>query len=62
MQAINKPSHVIFLVGGEEKAEILKEVLEGEFQPDRLPAQKVMPENGNLCWLIEEKAARFLTK
>jgi hypothetical protein len=32
----------------------------GEFQPEKLPAQRVKPESGELFWLIDEAAARFL--
>jgi 6-phosphogluconolactonase len=60
-RAINNARNVIFLVAGEEKAETLREVLRGDYQPEKLPAQAVKPENGNLIWFIDEKAARFLT-
>ncbi len=58
--AINKARNIIFLISGAGKAETLKEVLEGEFQPLKLPSQNVKPENGKLFWLIDEKAAQFL--
>jgi 6-phosphogluconolactonase len=57
---INNAQNVIFLVAGEEKAETLKQVLEGEFQPDKLPSQNVKPHNGDLYWLLDEKAASLL--
>lgn len=57
---INNAENVIFLVAGEEKAETLKAVLEGEFEPQKLPSQNVQPENGNLFWLVDEKAASLL--
>lgn len=57
---INNARNVIFLVKGADKAEILKAVLEGEFQPDKLPSQNVKPVNGNLFWLIDKEAARHL--
>ncbi len=59
---INNARNVMFLVAGEEKAETLKQVLEGEFQPDKFPSQNVKPKNGNLFWLVDEKAASFLKK
>jgi 6-phosphogluconolactonase len=52
--------NVIFLVKGEDKAETLHEVLRGEFQPEKFPSQNVKPENGELFWLVDEAAARFL--
>lgn len=59
---INNAENVMFLVTGEDKAETLKEVLKGEFQPARLPSQNVEPTGGNLFWLVDEAAARFLDR
>lgn len=57
---INNARNVVFLVAGEDKAETLREVLEGEFQPEKLPSQNVKPENGNLYWLLDENVAKLL--
>ena len=57
---INNAANVIFLITGNEKAETLKTIFEGELQPEKFPAQRVAPENGNLFWLVEKSAARFL--
>lgn len=56
----NNAGSVIFLVAGEDKAATLKEVLEGDEQPDRLPAQAIRPTSGRLLWLVERSAARLL--
>jgi len=56
----NNASEVIFLVAGEDKAQTLKEVLEGDYQPDRLPAQVIRPDPGCLMWMVERSAARLL--
>lgn len=56
----NRAALALFLVSGEEKAAALKAVLEGDFQPDRFPAQIVRPEDGRLLWLIDRAAARWL--
>jgi 6-phosphogluconolactonase len=58
--AINNAANVIFLVAGAEKAEALREVLEGDFQPDEFPSQKVKLNDGNLFWLIDSQAAQLL--
>jgi 6-phosphogluconolactonase len=58
--AINGSSNVIFMVTGDEKATAVRDVLEGEFQPDELPAQLVVPEKGSLCWLLDRPAAANL--
>ncbi len=59
--AINNASNVVFLVSGTTKANALKEVLEGESQPEKFPSQNVNLKNGNLFWLIDSQAAQFLT-
>jgi 6-phosphogluconolactonase len=53
--------HVVFLVSGSDKASILREVLEGPYDPHRLPAQLVRPEKGELTWLVDEAAASLLS-
>lgn len=57
---INNARNVMFLVKGADKAETLQTVLEGEFQPEKYPSQAVKPVDGELLWLIEKEAARFL--
>lgn len=57
---INNARNIIFLVSGEEKAETLREILEGEFQAEKFPSQNVKPENGNLFWLLDENVAKLL--
>lgn len=57
---INDAKNVIFLVAGAEKAEALREVLEGEPQPEKFPAQNVKLQDGNLFWLVDKEAARLL--
>ncbi len=53
---------VVFLVEGEEKAAILREVLEGPRVPAKLPAQAVRPVAGELHWLVDAAAAKRLTR
>ena len=57
---INNAANIIFLISGEAKAEALKEVLEGDPQPEKFPSQNIKPANGNLHWLVDTPAARFL--
>ena len=56
---INNAACVAFLVSGQDKAGILREVLENE-QAD-LPAQKVSPADGKLLWLVDRAAASSLS-
>jgi 6-phosphogluconolactonase len=56
---INEGKNIIFLVSGDAKAEILKEVLE---QPDKqYPSQMIKPRSGNLHWYVDRAAARLLS-
>jgi 6-phosphogluconolactonase len=54
---LNQASAVVFLVAGESKAGVLKEVRQGAHDPERLPAQLIRPESGQLLWLVDEAAA-----
>ena len=58
---LNNAAQVIFLVSGQEKAEVLKEILEGDDRPDLLPARLIRPVNGKLLWLVDQAAAGCLT-
>jgi 6-phosphogluconolactonase len=54
---INQAALVAFLVAGEAKAEVLWEILHGPRDPERLPAQLIQPQSGELLWLTDLKAA-----
>jgi 6-phosphogluconolactonase len=58
---LNSAAHVMFLVSGADKAEALREVLEGEDRPERLPAQSVRPKNGSVLWLVDRDASSLLS-
>jgi len=58
---LNQAAQIIFLVSGQEKAEVLREILEGDYRPDLLPAQRIRPDHGSLLWLVDEAAAGCLT-
>jgi 6-phosphogluconolactonase len=57
---LNNAANVIFLVQGEDKAQALKAVIDGPYQPDHLPAQMIRPADGSLLWLLDMQAARLL--
>jgi 6-phosphogluconolactonase len=59
---INAASEVMFLIAGADKADALRAVLEGEFKPDALPAQIVMPTSGQLTWLVDRAAGARLQR
>jgi 6-phosphogluconolactonase len=55
--AINHAAHILFLVTGENKAARLAEILKGERDPMRLPAQLIKPLDGSPEWLIDKAAS-----
>ena len=59
---INAAKHVIFLVSGAEKADRLRDVLEGPVHPEMLPAQIIKPVHGQLLWLVDDAAAGCLKR
>lgn len=59
---VNRAACVLFLVAGPKKAEPLKEVLEGDYNPDKYPSQEIKPADGDLVWMVDEKAAALLNK
>jgi 6-phosphogluconolactonase len=61
LPVLNAAAQVVFLVAGADKAGILTEVLEGPFEPERLPAQGVRPAQGGLLWLVDAAAAARLS-
>ena len=57
---INAARTVVFIAAGAGKAAVLKEILEGPFRPDTLPAQIVRPAGGTLLWMLDREAAAQL--
>jgi 6-phosphogluconolactonase len=54
---INRSKQILVLVTGATKAEVLREVLEGAPDPQRLPIQLIEPASGKMTWLIDAAAA-----
>ncbi len=57
---INNAENLMFLIAGADKAEVLRTVLQGEYEPEKYPSQNIIPTNGKLFWLLDEKAAKLL--
>lgn len=53
--------HVLFLVGGAEKADAVQRVIEGPFDPSEYPAQGVRTPDGTVTFLLDAAAAQKLT-
>ena len=58
---INAAANVAFIVSSKGKAERLRQVLNGPYQPEILPAQIVRPTVGRLLWLVDAAAASLLS-
>jgi 6-phosphogluconolactonase len=57
---LNHAANIWFLVTGKDKAEALREVLEG--QSKELPSSRVEPFSGNLVWMVDAAAASALSE
>ena len=60
LPALNTARHVLFLVAGSTKAQIVHAALEGP--AGKLPAQRVQPTAGQLTWLLDAEAASLLKR
>jgi 6-phosphogluconolactonase len=60
LPVVNSASTVVFLVSGEGKGEVLKEVTTGARRPEPYPAQRVRPVKGRVIWFVDKGAARLL--
>ncbi|MGA9531088.1 MAG: 6-phosphogluconolactonase [Anaerolineales bacterium] len=56
--AINAAANVAFLVQGTDKADAVRQVIAGDHDPSRWPAQAIEPADGNLYWFLDKGAAR----
>ena len=56
---INQAKHILILVTGENKAVVLKKVLEGN-KKNMFPIQMIKPNAGKLLWYVDTAAASLL--
>jgi 6-phosphogluconolactonase len=56
-EVFNSARRIVFIVQGMDKAAIVASILYGAFDPERLPAQRIRPPNGELIWLLDTGAA-----
>ncbi len=63
---LNRAAEVMFLASGPDKADMVRQVLEGHAaegkSPPSYPAQRVQPDDGILLWMLDEAAASKLTQ
>ncbi len=62
LPVLDAARRIVFMVTGREKADIVRDMLEGPFDPQHLPAQGVRPAPGRLLFLLDEAAASKLTR
>lgn len=60
LPAINAARHVLFLVTGSDKAQIVQALLEGDQRS--FPARQVRPTAGELTWLLDSASASHLQR
>lgn len=51
---------IAFLVCGPEKASVIRDVLFGDYNPERKPAQLIQPDHGQLLWIVDRSSAAQL--
>jgi 6-phosphogluconolactonase len=61
LPVLNAARSVEFLVGGTDKATVLREVLEGNAPGEKYPSKLVRPTDGSLIWFIDRAAASELS-
>ncbi len=62
MPVLNFAARLVVMVGGSEKREILRRVIEGPHPPPLLPAERIQPGSGTLLWLADKEAAGWRVK
>jgi 6-phosphogluconolactonase len=58
----NQAHMIVFMATGEKKAGTLAQVLGDRYNPDRYPAQRIDPKEGQLIWLVDDAAASKLPR
>ncbi|GAB4579962.1 MAG: 6-phosphogluconolactonase [Anaerolineales bacterium] len=61
-RAFNAARQIFFLATGASKAETLQAVLNGPSDPERLPAQRIQPFDGQVTWFVDREAARLVSR
>jgi 6-phosphogluconolactonase len=57
---LNAAAEAMFLASGQDKADMVRQVLEGKNTPP-YPSQQVQPTNGRLLWMLDRPAAAKLS-
>lgn len=57
---LNAARTIAFLVCGPDKAHVIHDVLLGDYNPGRKPAQLIRPDHGQLLWIVDRAGAARL--
>ncbi len=57
---INQARHVMFLIQGADKADVLQKVFMGSYEPETYPSQLVRPASGSITLVLDKAAAAKL--
>jgi 6-phosphogluconolactonase len=57
---INNARNVLFMVAGEDKAQMAALVIKGPRDPIRFPAQRIQPLSGTTTWMLDALAGKAL--
>jgi 6-phosphogluconolactonase len=60
LPVLNHARHLLLIVSGEKKADVLRHVFRAPPQAVPLPVQLLNPPEGALEWYIDRDAARYL--
>ena len=58
---LNHTAEAMFMASGPDKADMVRQVLEGKNTPP-YPSQRVQPSGGTLLWMLDEAAAAKLSR
>lgn len=59
-ECINQAHNVCFFVLGKSKADILPQVLQGEYNPLKYPSQKIGTESHKALWILDSESSTHL--
>jgi len=59
---LNNATQTAFLVTGEDKAAVVRQIIEGAHDFEAAPAQLIAPVDGNMTWILDSDAAASLSR
>ena len=59
LPVLNHSGNIFFLVAGKNKARVLRDVLQGGYGSESLPALRVKPQMGRVVWFADQAAANL---